>query len=569
MMSGSDAIVQSLINQGIKVVFGYPGGAVIPLYDAILAAEGRLHHVLVRHEQGAAHAAEGYARISRNVGVCIATSGPGATNLVTGIADAMLDSIPIVCITGQVGSSLLGTDAFQETDIISITIPITKWNHQVTEAADIPYAIAKAFHVARSGRPGPVLIDITRNAQIERRGDFAFEPYVDPRPERYFPKVDEAKLAEAAELINAANKPLMIAGHGVIISEAEQALLAVAEKSGIPVASTLLGLSSFPSQHPLYAGMVGMHGNYAPNMLTNQADLIIAVGMRFDDRVTGNPKTYASKAKIIHIDVDAAEVGKNVRTSVSLITHAKDALEKLLPLLDERKHTLWFNEFEQLRQIEEERVITKDCHPENGHHIRMGEVLRILSDKCRGEAIIVGDVGQNQMSSARYCRTAHPNSYITSGGLGTMGYALPAAVGAKFAAPDRQVIAVVGDGGFQMTIQELGTVMQEGIPLKVLVLNNSFLGMVRQWQHLFFGKRYSHVSMKNPNFQKICEAYGIGAETVDNRDNLHAAVERFVESKDARVLEVIVEAEANVFPMFPAGASVDEMKLERSAFVKG
>ncbi len=568
MMSGSEAIVQSLINEGVKVVFGYPGGAVIPLYDALRAVEGKLHHVLVRHEQGAAHAAEGYARISRGVGVCIATSGPGATNLVTGIADAMLDSIPIVCITGQVGSSLLGTDAFQETDIISITIPITKWNHQVTEAEEIPYAIAKAFHVARSGRPGPVLIDITRNAQIERRSDFVFEPYVDPRPERYFPKVDEAKLAEAAGLMNAANKPLLIAGHGVIISEAEEALLAVAEKSGIPVTSTLLGLSGFPSSHPLYAGMVGMHGNYAPNMLTNRADLIIAAGMRFDDRVTGNPKTYAPNAKIIHIDVDAAEHGKNVRTSVSIVAHAKEALEKLLPLLDERKHTLWLGEFEELRKVEEERVINKDCHPGNGDHIRMGEVLRILSDTCRGEAIIVGDVGQNQMCSARYCRTVRSNSYITSGGLGTMGYALPAAIGAKFAAPDREVIAVVGDGGFQMTIQELGTVMQEGIPLKVIVLNNSFLGMVRQWQHLFFGKRYSNVSMKNPDFQKICEAYGITAETVDSRDNLHAAIERFAAGREARVLEVIVEAEANVFPMFPAGASIDEMKLERSAFAK-
>lgn len=560
-MTGSEAVVQCLVNEGVNLVFGYPGGTIMPFYDALLAAEqkSQLHHVLVRHEQGAAHAAEGYARVSRKVGVCIATSGPGATNLVTGIADAMLDSIPIVCITGQVGRSLLGTDAFQETDIISITIPITKWGYQITDPAEIPEVMAKAFHVARSGRPGPVLIDITKNAQVEKR-KFTFSPYEERNPERFRPPVKTKAVQEAADIINKAERPIMFIGHGVSISGAENEAIALAEKTGMPVGVTLLGLSSFPTGHPLYGGMLGMHGNYSMNMLTNEADVILAIGMRFDDRVTGLAETYAPSAKIVHIDIDAAEVGKNVKPSVSLVADAKDALTALYPLVEQRKHELWFREFERLNGIEDEKVCAGACRPEDGS-IRMGEVLSLLSEKTKGEAIVVADVGQNQMMSARYYRFRSPNSYITSGGLGTMGFALPASVGAKFAAPDRCVVAVVGDGGFQMTLQELGTIMQEGLAVKILMLNNGFLGMVRQWQQLFFDKRYSFVHLNNPDFSAICGAYGIKAEKVVDRDALNGALDRFLESDKACLLEVGVEREDNVFPMVPAGAAVHEVRL--------
>ncbi|NMC63894.1 MAG: biosynthetic-type acetolactate synthase large subunit, partial [SAR324 cluster bacterium] len=534
-----------------------------PLYDALFDVKDKLHHVLVRHEQGAAHAAEGYARVSGKVGVCIATSGPGATNLVTGIANAMLDSVPIVCITGQVGSSLLGSDAFQETDIISITIPITKWNYQITEASEIPLILAKAFHVARSGRPGPVLIDVTKNAFLEKFLP-AFVQYQEGNPKPINPHLDTEKIMLAAQLINDAKRPLMFIGHGVLIARAEHEALKLAEKAGLPVACTLLGVSAFPTRHPLYVGMLGMHGNLAPNTLTNKADVIIAVGMRFDDRVTGNLNSYAPNAQIIHIDIDAAEVGKNVNASIALIGDAKIVLKELFPLLEERKQTLWMHEFERLHAVENKEVIQKDCFPEDGP-IKMGEVLRIVYEKTQGNAIIVTDVGQNQMMAARYYQYSNANSFLSSGGLGTMGYALPAAIGAKFAAPEKNVIAVVGDGGIQMTLQELGTIMQEGITIKILLLNNSFLGMVRQWQELFFDKRYSYVNLQNPNFAKICEGYGIAVQIIDKREQLDHALEEFLSSPGSYLLEVKVEEEANVFPMVPTGAAVDSIKLNAAA----
>lgn len=559
-ISGSEAIIRCLLAEGVETVFGYPGGAIMPFYDALYQAKDDIRHILVRHEQGAAHAAEGYARASGRTGVCIATSGPGATNLVTGIADAMMDSIPLVCITGQVGRSLLGSDAFQETDVISLTIPITKWNYQITEAKEIASVISKAFYIARAGRPGPVVIDVTKNAQFEKI-PFSLQPYEEKNAVKYYPALDLSKVGEAAEVINSARKPLLMVGHGVLISGAEKELIEFSEKAGIPVASTLLGLSAFPNRHPLYVGMLGMHGNYAPNILTNEADVIIGIGMRFDDRVTGDLKTYATQAKLVHIDIDAAEISKNVRADYPVVADAREALQALIPLVDHKKHSLWLEEFHKLREQEEEKVIKNAIHPSGGK-VTMAEAINLLSEITNGEAIIVSDVGQNQMMTARYYRFAEPNSSITSGGLGTMGFALPAAVGAKVGAPGRVVIAIMGDGGFQMNLQELGTIMQEKEAVKIVVLNNNYLGMVRQWQQLFFDKRYSSVSLHNPDFIKICEGFGIKGEKVEERGDLEAAIKRMLASKEAYILELIVEKEENVFPMVYAGAPVHEMKLE-------
>jgi acetolactate synthase I/II/III large subunit len=559
-ISGSEAIVLSLLREDVDTIFGYPGGAIMPFYDALYHAKDEIRHILVRHEQGAAHAAEGYAHASGKPGVCVATSGPGATNLVTGIADAMMDSIPLVCITGQVFSSLLGTDAFQETDVIGITIPITKWNYQVTRAEEIPAILKKAFHIARTGRPGPVLIDITKDAQISR---FSYQEKETELPSlRYAGRdLDMDAFKKAVEILQQAKKPLLLAGHGILLSKAEKALIEFTEKSGIPVACTLLGLSGFPSAHPLYAGMLGMHGNYGPNVLTNEADVILAVGMRFDDRVTGRLKDYATQAKIIHIEVDPAEIGKNVTPEVSLLADAKQALETLTSLISKRSHSLWMGRFNEENQKEYEKVIKTAVNP-SSEGITMSEVIHKLSKQTKGEAIIVADVGQHQMMAARYYKFKQTKSYITSGGLGTMGFALPAAMGAKVAIPDRLVIGIIGDGCIQMTIQELATISQEKIPVKIIVLNNNYLGMVRQWQELFFEKRYSFVDMENPDYVTLCKGFRIDAERVSERSDLPGAFQRMIETKAPYFLEIMVEKEQNVFPMIEAGAAVHEMRLE-------
>ena len=559
-MSGGHALMRCLIEEGVDVIFGYPGGAIMPVYDALYDFRDKLKHVLVRHEQAAAHAAEGYARMTGRPGVCMATSGPGATNLVTGIADAMMDSIPVVCITGQVSSRVLGTDAFQETDVIGVTIPITKWNYQVTKASEIPEIIAKAFYIARSGRPGPVLVDITKDAQIESL-DFSYQrrnELTSYNP-KYTPESD--MLAAAAELINQAERPLMLVGHGVLISKAEKVLQSFAEKSGVPVACTLHGLSAFPTRHPLYAGMLGMHGNYGPNLLCNQADLIIACGMRFDDRVTGELSTYLKKAKVIHIEIDPAEINKNVPADVPLLCDAKSALESLLPLVERRTYPEWIEKFAECYQIEAQKIIEPGISPADDK-LRMIEVIHQLSERSNGDAVVVADVGQHQMMAARYYRFNTVDSWVTSGGLGTMGFALPASMGCKFAVPDRQVVAVIGDGCFQMTLQELATIAQEDLPVKIIVLNNNFLGMVRQWQELFFDNRYSFVNLKNPDFVRVVEGFGINAERVSTRSELGAAIDRLLASPKAHFLEVVVETEENVFPMVPAGTSVSDIRLE-------
>lgn len=559
-INGSHALMLSLIEEGVDTLFGYPGGAIMPAYDALYDYRDKIRHVLVRHEQGASHAAEGYARITGKPGVCLVTSGPGATNLVTGIADAIMDSIPLVCITGQVNKKFLGTDAFQETDVIGITIPITKWNYQVTSAEEIAPTIAKAFYLARSGRPGPVLVDITKNAQVEMV-DYIYKKHVDPNPYPPIKSVAENEILRAAQLINLARKPFIFVGHGVLISKAEESVRILAEKAGIPVASTLMGLSAFPTEHPLYVGMLGMHGNYGPNVLTNEADVIIAIGMRFDDRVTGELDSYAKKAKIIHIEIDPAEINKAVRCEVGIVCDAKKGVESLIPHITPRKHDLWFEEFRRCNALEIEKVIDQETRPTEGQ-LKMGEVIRRISELTNGEAVIVADVGQHQMIAARYYKFKKPDSYIASGGLGTMGFGVPAAMGAKFGDPSREVIAIVGDGGFQMTLQELGTIAQEKLPVKIVILNNNFLGMVRQWQELFFDNRYSFVHLENPDFVKVTQGFGIDAERVEERQDLDAALKRMIDSKKPYLLDITVEKEQNVFPMVPAGASVSDIRLE-------
>lgn len=558
-ISGAEAIIRCLLEEGVDIVYGYPGGAIMPVYDELYKFQDQLHHVLVRHEQGATHAAQGYARATGKVGVAIATSGPGATNLVTGIADAQIDSTPMVCITGQVGKHLLGSDAFQETDIIGISTPVTKWNYQVTEAHEIPEIIAKAFYIARSGRPGPVLVDITKNAQFDEL-DFSYAKCKGVRS--YFPKpvLDHQKVAEAAALINSAKKPYIVFGQGVILGQAEELLKAVIEKTGIPAAWTILGLSALPTDHPLNVGMLGMHGNYGPNILTNECDVLIAIGMRFDDRVTGNLATYAKQAKVIHFEIDPAEVDKNVKTEVAVLGDVKESLAALLPLVEAKSHEAWHNEFKEKYKIELESVINDELNPK-GEGISMGETIEMINKHSNGDAIMVSDVGQHQMFTCRYSKFNQSKSNITSGGLGTMGFALPAAIGAKMGQPDREVVAIIGDGGFQMTIQELGTIFQTRVPVKIVVLNNEFLGMVRQWQQLFFDKRYASTEMINPNFIAIAEGYYIKAKKVTKREDLDAAVAEMLASKEAYFLEVMVEKENNVFPMIPTGASVSDIRL--------
>jgi acetolactate synthase-1/2/3 large subunit len=560
LVSGAEAVVLALIAEGVDLVFGYPGGAIMPVYDALYAHRERLHHVLVRHEQGAVHAAQGYARVKRKAGVCIATSGPGATNLVTGIADAQVDSTPLVCITGQVPSHLLGTDAFQETDVINVTAPITKWNVQVTRAEDIADAIARAFYIANAGRPGPVLVDITKDAQVATTR-FRHERCTGLRSYVPRPRATQASIEEAAALINGAKKPLIIAGHGAVLGRAEAELRAVAERTGAPVAWTLLGLDAFPTSHPQSVGMVGMHGRYGANIKTNECDVLIGVGMRFDDRVTGDPKTYAAQAKVVHLEIDSAEVNKIIPAAVACVGDAKDSLARLLPLLEERRHDGWMAEFRACDAIEQEKVIRHDLQPE-GPGLHMGEVVAAIATRTEGRAVIVSDVGQHQMAASRYSRYEEPCTSITSGGLGTMGFALPAAIGAALAEPHRTVVAIIGDGGFQMTAQELGTIMQTGAAVKVVLLNNSFLGMVRQWQELFFERRYSQTDMMNPDFIKLAQAYDVPAQKVETREALADALDLMLATPGPYLLDVRVEREGNVFPMVPSGASISNIRLE-------
>ena len=558
-ISGAEAVVHSLLNEGVDLIWGYPGGAIMPVYDEFYKFQDKLQHILARHEQGAIHAAQGYARSSGRVGVALATSGPGATNLVTGIADAQIDSTPVVCITGQVSSHLLGSDAFQETDIIGISMPVTKWNYQITKASEIPEIFAKAFYIAKSGRPGPVLIDITKDAQFELF-DFEYSKCKGIRSYNPLPTISNDSIDNASKLINNAKKPLIVWGQGVILGNAEKEFKDFVEKSGIPAAWTILGLSALPTSHNLNVGMVGMHGNYGPNILTNKCDLLIAIGMRFDDRVTGDPKTYASQAKIIHLDIDPAEINKNIIADVPVIGDCKDSLKRITNKIEKKSHSKWISKFDDLMKIEFDKVIKSDLNPlKDG--LTMGESIIAINEFTNGDAIIVTDVGQHQMVACRYANFVKSKSNITSGGLGTMGFALPAAMGAKMGALNREVVAVIGDGGYQMTIQELGTIFQLQIPVKIVILNNDFLGMVRQWQQLFFDKRYASTEMVNPDFVAIAKGYYLDSERVKDRKDLKPAVERMIKSKKPYVLEICVEKENNVFPMIPTGASVSDIRL--------
>jgi acetolactate synthase-1/2/3 large subunit len=565
-ITGSEAVIRSLIAEGAEVIFGYPGGAIMPVYDALYDYRNALRHILTRHEQGAVHAAQGYARVTGKVGVCLATSGPGATNLMTGISDAQIDSTPLVCITGQVTSGLLGTDAFQESDVVGLSMPVTKWNFQITSAEDIPEAIAKAFYIAASGRPGPVLLDITKDAQF---GKLKYKYAKCHKIRSYVPEypVNKEKLAEAATMINEAKKPFLVFGQGIMLGEAERELKSFIEKTGIPAAWTLLGLSALNSDHPLNVGMLGMHGNYGPNIKTNECDLLIAVGMRFDDRVTGTLKTYAKQAKIIHIEIDPAEINKNVKTDVALLGDAKKILRLLTHIVNPNKHKEWVKEFKQADTIEYKKVIHSDIFPTKPG-LTMGEVIRRVSDYTKHDAVIVADVGQHQMAAARYSKFKHSRSHVSSGGLGTMGFGLPAAIGAKLGQPNREVIVFAGDGGFQMTIQELGTIAQEKLPVKMVILNNLFLGMVRQWQELFFEKRYSFTEILSPDFVKVADAYGIPGNLVSTRDKLDDAIKVMFETQGPYLLEVNIEKEDNIFPMVPAGASVSDILLSPDDAIK-
>ncbi|MDF1518161.1 MAG: biosynthetic-type acetolactate synthase large subunit [Lutibacter sp.] len=559
-MSGAEAVIRCLLEEGSTLAYGYPGGAIMPVYDELYKYRAQFHHVLSRHEQGAIHSAQGFARVTGNVGVVFATSGPGATNLVTGIADAQIDSTPLICITGQVGSHLLGSDAFQETDIIGISTPVTKWNYQITKASEIPEVFAKAFYIAKSGRPGPVLIDITKDAQFGEL-DFLYKKCEKVRSYKAIPTLNIDKVKEAAVLINQAKKPFIVFGQGVILGSAENEFKNFMEKTGIPSACTGLGLSALETDHPLHVGMVGMHGNYAPNVLTNQCDVLIAIGMRFDDRVTGNLNTYAKQAKIIHFEIDPAEVDKNVKTDVAVLGTVKESLLEIMQFVNKGNHQEWMQEFHKLYEIEKETVINDQLYPTK-EGLTMSEVLAGINKETKGEAVIVSDVGQHQMIAWRYAKFNKTRSNVTSGGLGTMGFALPAAIGAKMGAPEREVIAIIGDGGYQMTIQELGTILQTKAAVKIVVLNNSFLGMVRQWQELFFDRRYASTVMTNPDFVKIAEGYSIEANRVSKREDLAAAIKKMTDSKEAYFLEVVIEPESNVFPMIPTGASVSDIRLK-------
>ena len=558
-ITGAEAVIKSLIEENVDLIYGYPGGAIMPIYDSLYHYQEKVKHVLVRHEQGATHAAQGYARSSGKPGVVFATSGPGATNLITGIADAQIDSTPMVCITGQVASHLLGSDAFQETDIIGISTPITKWNYQITKADEIPSVIAKAFFIAKSGRPGPVLIDITKDAQFEELA-FSYKPCTHVRSYKPENKPTEKSLNSAAELINKAKKPLIVFGQGVILGEAEKEFKHFVEKTGIPAAWTILGLSALPTAHPLNVGMVGMHGNYGPNVLTNECDLLIAMGMRFDDRVTGDLTRYAKQAKIIHFEIDPAEVNKNVCADVAVMGNIKSTLPLITEKVKSNSHENWLNIFKEHDEIEYQKVIQKDIYPTK-EQLTMGEVIHAINKETNGDAIIVTDVGQHQMVACRYAKFTQSKSNITSGGLGTMGFALPAALGAKMGAPEREVVAIIGDGGYQMTIQELGTIFQTGAAVKIVVLNNNFLGMVRQWQQLFFDKRYASTELINPDFVTIAKGYYIDGEKIDKRDQLKNAVKKLIKSTKPCLLEVCVEKEDNVFPMIPTGESVSNIRL--------
>ena len=559
-ITGAEAVIRSLLAEDANLVFGYPGGAIMPIYDELFKFQDKLHHILTRHEQGATHAAQGYARTSGKVGVAMATSGPGATNLVTGIADAQIDSTPMVCITGQVASHLLGSDAFQETDIIGISTPVTKWNYQITKASEIPEIMAKAFYIARTGRPGPVLIDITKDAQFETF-DYSYEKCSGIRSYTPMTTLSSKEVEKAVEMINKSEKPLVVWGQGVILGNAEEELKIFLEKSGIPAAWTILGLSAISTDHPLNRGMVGMHGNYAPNILTNECDLLIAIGMRFDDRVTGDLKTYAKQAKIIHLELDPAEVNKNVHVDLALISDCKISLKELINNIETKTYPDWIKRFDELDKIEYDKVIHSDLFPSKDG-LTMGESIKIINKHSNNDAIIVTDVGQHQMVACRYAKFIRSKSNVTSGGLGTMGFALPAAIGAKMGAIEREVVAVIGDGGYQMTIQELGTIFQQQIAVKIVVLNNDFLGMVRQWQQLFFDKRYASTEMVNPDFVTIAKGYRIRAKRVEKRKDLDKAVKEMIDSKEPFFLEICVEKEDNVFPMIPSGASVSDIRLE-------
>jgi len=559
-LSGSEAVLEVFLSEKVETIFGYPGGAIMPIYDALFDYQQKMKHVLVRHEQGAIHAAQGYARASGKTGVVFATSGPGATNLVTGLADAMIDSTPLVCITGQVYAHLLGTDAFQETDVINITTPVTKWNYQVTDATEIPSVLAKAFYIAASGRPGPVLIDITKNAQIQQ---FDFEEYKHCEHIRsYRPKpiVRKKYVEEAARLINEAKKPFVIFGQGIILGRAENEFKKLLDKSGIPAAWTILGMSAIPTDHPLAVGMLGMHGNYGPNVLTNECDVLIAIGMRFDDRVTGRLDKYAKQAKVIHLDIDPAEIDKNVKSTVPVWGDCKETLPMLTRLIEKKTHTEWLQKFKEYQKQEDEKCIYPEMHPKT-EVLSMGEVIDKLNELTGGKAILVTDVGQHQMVTCRYAHFNQTKSNITSGGLGTMGFALPAAIGAKFGAPERTVIAIAGDGGFQMTLQELGTIMQSGLNVKIIVLNNQFLGMVRQWQELFNDRRYSFVDIQSPDFVELAKAYRIPGQLVTDRKILKKALKEMLDHPGSYLLEIMVGKENNVFPMVPQGCSVSEIRL--------
>lgn len=560
-ITGSEALIRSLIAEGVDTVFGYPGGQIINTYDKLFDYRHQLKHILVRHEQGATHAAQGYARVSGKPGVVIVTSGPGITNTVTGIADAMLDSTPLVVISGQVASPALGSDAFQEVDVIGISQPITKWSYQIRNAEEIPEIISKAFYIARSGRPGPVVIDLSKDAQVGMM-DFSYERCDFIRSFFPYPEIKMHRIEEAARLINEAKKPLLIFGQGVILANAEKELLAFAEKGNIPMAATVLGLTAVPYTHPLFKGMLGMHGNVAPNMKTNECDVLIAVGMRFDDRVTGDLNTYAKQAKVIHLDIDKAEINKNVHADVPVAGDAKQTLPLLTERIETNTHSEWIASFDEYVNIEKKKVIDKEIYPTEGP-IKMGEVVRKVSEATKGEGVLVTDVGQNQMMGIRYFKTFFSRGIVTSGGLGTMGFGLPAAIGAKIGAPERTICLFVGDGGLQMTIQEFGTILQYGVDVKIILLNNNYLGMVRQWQELFFNQRYSETVLRNPDFVAIASAYGIMGEKITAREQLDGAIQRMMEHKGSYFLDVRVEHKGMVYPMVPAGACITNILLEK------